>query len=82
VGTVRPAFEEERPRMPHPLFHRLGAAGRAGLLFLVMLALLLQTYALYIASALVPHQPWRRRLNFHLRRVMFAMDSMHVRGQE
>jgi hypothetical protein len=47
-----------------------------------MLALLLQTYALYIASALVPHQPWRRRLNFHLRRVMFAMDSMHVRGQE
>jgi uncharacterized membrane protein YdbT with pleckstrin-like domain len=82
VSSVRPAIEQEQSRMPNPLIRRLWLAGRAVVLCLVLLALLLQTYGLYIAAALVPHQPWRRRLDYHLRRAMFAMDNMHLTAQK
>ena len=68
--------------MPILLVQRLWTVGRAVLFFLYLLALLVQSYALYIAAALMPHPSWRRRLEFHVRRLMFAMDNLHLAGQE
>jgi hypothetical protein len=62
------------------LVPRLGVFMRAVFLCLVLIALLLQTYGLYIASALIPPGTWRRRLNFQLRRAMFTMDHMRLTG--
>ena len=64
------------------LIQRLWALGRAVVIVLTLFLLLLQAYGLYIAAAVVPHQPWRRRIDYHLRRAMVAMDHLHLTPQE
>lgn len=68
--------------MPSLLVQRLWTVGRGVLFCLYLLALLVQSYGLYVAAALMPHPSWRRRLDFHVRRLMFAMDNLHLAGQE
>ena len=64
--------------MPRPLVRHLWIIGRAILLGIVLLLLLIQTYGLYIAVAVIPHQPWRRRVNFQLHRTLFTMDNIRL----
>ena len=60
------------------MVRRIWFIARAILLVIVMILLLVQTYGLYMAAALIPHRPWRRRVDFHLRRAMFNMDNMRL----
>ena len=64
------------------LIRRLWTLGRAVVIVLTLLLLLLQAYGLYLAAAIVPHQPWRRRIDYHLRRAMVTMDHLHLTPQE
>lgn len=61
---------------------RLWTLGRAVVIVLTLLLLLLQAYGLYLAAAIVQHQPWRRRIDYHLRRAMVAMDHLHLTPQD
>ncbi|HEY8743680.1 MAG TPA: hypothetical protein VIU62_11295 [Chloroflexota bacterium] len=64
--------------MATPMVRRLWLIVRAVLLVVVLLLLLIQLYGLYIAAALIPHRPWRRRVDFQLRRTMFNMDTIRL----
>jgi hypothetical protein len=68
--------------MANRLVRWLVSALRALLVGCVLLLLLLQTYGLYIAAALTPHQVWRKQLNFRLRRTVFAMERVRLGGAE
>lgn len=64
------------------LIRQLWTLGRAVVVVLMLFLLLLQAYGLYIAAAIVPHQPWRRRIDYHLRCAMVAMDHLHLTPQD
>ena len=39
---------------------------------------LLQTYGLYLAVAVMPRDDWRRRLAYRLHRALFALDQLRL----
>jgi hypothetical protein len=68
--------------MDTSLVRRLWVVGRAVVIVFTLFLLLLQAYGLYFAAAVAPRQPWRRRIDYHLRRALIAMDHLHLTPQE
>lgn len=59
----------------------LWPALRALALGFMLCAVLLQTYGLYLATAIMPHERWRRKLDHHLHRALFALDQIRLAGR-